>query len=253
MTPPPTSIDGTDITGATIDGQDVEEITVDGDVVFSATSLPVAFSDLIAWYPMEANISGGDEYSDATALFSGSADSTPYDLIDEGAVFDASFGVTDLNQGANSGSFENVDESQYLVSNVPLSIPITISTWYYEEGGGPHPYGTYQDTDFFYYQATSTTGLNFDSGQISFVDSKPSDQWLHSALSIAADGSATFVYDRDTTSTGNVSQVGGQLEILNIGSGRTSNSFAGYVDDFRIYNTALSVGEIQDIFDNTSP
>ena len=33
---PPTSIDGTDITGATIDGTDVEEITVDGDVVFTA-------------------------------------------------------------------------------------------------------------------------------------------------------------------------------------------------------------------------
>jgi len=33
---PPTSIDGTDITGATIDGTDVQEITVDGDVVFSA-------------------------------------------------------------------------------------------------------------------------------------------------------------------------------------------------------------------------
>jgi hypothetical protein len=32
----PTSIDGTDITGATIDGTDVQEITVDGDVVFSA-------------------------------------------------------------------------------------------------------------------------------------------------------------------------------------------------------------------------
>jgi len=32
----PTSIDGTDITGATIDGQDVQEITVDGDTVFSA-------------------------------------------------------------------------------------------------------------------------------------------------------------------------------------------------------------------------
>ena len=32
----PTSIDGTDITGATIDGTDVTEITVDGDVVFSA-------------------------------------------------------------------------------------------------------------------------------------------------------------------------------------------------------------------------
>jgi len=32
---PPTSIDGTDITGATIDGTDVQEITVDGDVVFN--------------------------------------------------------------------------------------------------------------------------------------------------------------------------------------------------------------------------
>jgi len=33
---PPTSIDGTDITGATIDGTDVQEITVDGQTVFTA-------------------------------------------------------------------------------------------------------------------------------------------------------------------------------------------------------------------------
>jgi len=32
----PTSIDGTDITGATIDGQDVTEITVDGQTVFTS-------------------------------------------------------------------------------------------------------------------------------------------------------------------------------------------------------------------------
>jgi hypothetical protein len=36
MTPPPTNIDGTDITGATIDGQDVQEITIDGQTVFTA-------------------------------------------------------------------------------------------------------------------------------------------------------------------------------------------------------------------------
>jgi len=39
---PPTSIDGTDITGATIDGTDVTEITVDGDTVFEAVSIPTA-------------------------------------------------------------------------------------------------------------------------------------------------------------------------------------------------------------------
>jgi len=42
---PPTSIDGTDITGATIDGTDVTEITVDGDVVFSATVAFPNFDD----------------------------------------------------------------------------------------------------------------------------------------------------------------------------------------------------------------
>jgi len=40
MTPPPTFIDGQEITGATIDGQEVQEITVDGQTVFSAVSLP---------------------------------------------------------------------------------------------------------------------------------------------------------------------------------------------------------------------
>jgi hypothetical protein len=43
MTPPPTSIDGTDITGATIDGQEVQEITVDGDTVFTAQTLVDSF------------------------------------------------------------------------------------------------------------------------------------------------------------------------------------------------------------------
>jgi len=41
----PTSIDGTDITGATIDGTDVQEITVDGDVVFSAVSDAILSDD----------------------------------------------------------------------------------------------------------------------------------------------------------------------------------------------------------------
>jgi len=43
---PPTSIDGTDITGATIDGTEVEEITVDGDTVFTAqVQFPLVIDD----------------------------------------------------------------------------------------------------------------------------------------------------------------------------------------------------------------
>jgi len=50
---PPTSIDGTDITGATIDGTDVQEITVDGQTVFTAgPQLPT--TNLIHHYDFSA-------------------------------------------------------------------------------------------------------------------------------------------------------------------------------------------------------
>jgi hypothetical protein len=44
MTPPPTSIDGTDITGATIDGTEVSEITIDGQTVFTVGPPPIPAS-----------------------------------------------------------------------------------------------------------------------------------------------------------------------------------------------------------------
>jgi len=51
---PPTSIDGTDITGATIDGTEVTEITVDGDTVFTAGPGGVASgATLLAHYPLD--------------------------------------------------------------------------------------------------------------------------------------------------------------------------------------------------------
>jgi hypothetical protein len=53
----PTSIDGTDITGATIDGTDVTEITVDGQTVFTA-SQPWETADLVHDYDA-ANLSTG--------------------------------------------------------------------------------------------------------------------------------------------------------------------------------------------------
>jgi len=59
----PTSIDGTDITGATIDGTDVTEITVDGDTVFSAAPFTIVdgFND-----------SDFSEYSGGASLVNGS-------------------------------------------------------------------------------------------------------------------------------------------------------------------------------------
>jgi len=72
MTPPPTSIDGTEITGATIDGQEVQEITIDGQTVFEA----VALSDtLFAQYDFrqeDGSVPVVDQSGNGNTLVSGS-------------------------------------------------------------------------------------------------------------------------------------------------------------------------------------
>jgi len=252
MTPPPTSIDGTEITGATIDGQDVREITVDGEAVFIAATLPVAFSEMIAWYPMESNIFGGDEYSDATALFSGAADTTAYDLIDNGAVFGASEGVTDINEGATSGAFENVSGGQFLTSNVPISLPITLMFWYFREAER-NPFGSFDNNNFNFFWDAGSPSWEFNNGNSFNLGSVTLNQWSHVALSIDGAGNATGVFNRNTTASSTVNNIGGQIQILNVGDGRSTNDMRGYMDDVRFYNTDLSLSQIQNIFDNTSP
>jgi len=53
---PPTSIGGTDITGATIDGTDVQEITVDGQTVF--TAVPAGAFDIKELGPINHTLPG---------------------------------------------------------------------------------------------------------------------------------------------------------------------------------------------------
>jgi len=248
----PTSIDGTDITGATIDGTDVTEITVDGQTVFTAANLPVAFSDMIAWYPFESNITDGDEYSDATALFSGAGDSTAYDLTDDGAIFESSEGVTDINQGSDSGAFENVNGGEYLTTSVPIGLPITITFWYYRTGG-KFAIGSFDSGDWFYYQAQNGNWLANNSSATS-AGSSATNVWAHTAWSVDSSGNVLVVHDRDNTATGTISDLSDEdVQILNVGDGRSDNDMRGYIDDVRFYDTNLSHSQIKDIYDNTNP
>jgi len=89
MSPPPTSIDGTDITGATIDGQDVEEITVDGQTVFS--SGPSAFYHL-GGFDGSAEVKTILEYDPATDSITTQAATLPTALrVATGGVIDGKF------------------------------------------------------------------------------------------------------------------------------------------------------------------
>jgi hypothetical protein len=73
----PTSIDGTDITGATIDGTDVTEITVDGDTVF--TAVPPIPDSAVAHFDALSAFTESDEGTTITSWpdeISGNPDAT---------------------------------------------------------------------------------------------------------------------------------------------------------------------------------
>jgi len=93
---PPTSIDGTDITGATIDGTDVQEITVDGQTVFTAG--PLIIDDF--------------ESNNLTAY---SAEVNQYEIVSGGDAIDGSFSL----QSKNADFFEDGIYSTSGLSNYP--------------------------------------------------------------------------------------------------------------------------------------
>jgi hypothetical protein len=102
----PTSIDGTDITGATIDGTDVTEITVDGQTVFTASQL--AFSSSFESATWENDFQGdtGNPSRTSTRSFDGSF-----------SIFNSSDGIA-------------------ITADIPaLSPPYTASVYIFHDGG----------------------------------------------------------------------------------------------------------------------
>jgi len=114
----PTSIDGTDITGATIDGTDVTEITVDGDTVFSAFSGP---DDQIYLH---------DDYNDNKLSSRDNSDTVTYKGVTgvyrpEWTTFDS------LNLPSVSGGAVNMTGGDGIVADINLNLNETI-TWRWE-------------------------------------------------------------------------------------------------------------------------
>jgi len=263
---PPTSIDGTDITGATIDGTDVTEITVDGDTVFSARTLPVAYSNLIAWYPFDSAEYGGSNADDVTAIIGGSGDDTAYNGTVNGATYQSTAGATDINAGANSGAFE-FDGSNDVIDDTGIPFdstnPFSVTFWgsSQDSGGGS---GNFVNTNDF------TNGFRviyFDGpGEIFFeTENSGSRDTAKSAytrgdfIHIAAvfDGSTNELFFNGS-SVDTTSSIGSGSDPLAFEIGGNFNSpsaapLTGKMDDVRIYDTALSASQIDQIYQNTEP
>jgi hypothetical protein len=259
MTPPPTSIDGTDITGATIDGQQVEEITIDGQTVFTATELPVAYSNLIAWYPFDSTFYGGANADDVTAILGGSGDDTAFDGTVFGSTYLSSGGVTDINTGPNSGAFDFDGVNDRIELGVVPPVPMTMmcNADYSIDNGFPHLLSAENGTGYngaAVIQANKNVGDTRASADgTNFISGVSPQGFQHHALVVKSD---SFEYFIDGNSQGSVSQSGIALtKTLRLGSrsggALASNHMNGKIDDVRIYNTALSQSQISDIVSNT--
>jgi len=269
---PPISIDGTDITGATIDGTDVQEITVDGQTVFTAETLPVAYSNLVAWWPFDSSFYGGSNADDVTALFNPgqSGDSTAYDGSVSGANYQSSGGVTDINAGANSGAFEFDGSNDEINVNdsVLKSHDMTVCFWAKDDGSTSTQ--TVVSNMNFNEDGTFTIERRNGSTVDTFHGVGGNSRWVNAnanlsnlthiafvSTSNAAGDKNFFVNGNSVTTTvvfNNTSFSAGISNNLKIGAGNGISRFCdGIIEDVRIYDTALSNAQIDQIYQNTKP
>jgi len=261
---PPTSIDGTDITGATIDGTDVQEITVDGDTVFTAgPTLPVAYSNLVAWYPFDSAEYGGSNADDVTAILGGSGDDTAHDGTVNGATYQSSGGVKDIRAGANSGAFDfdgsndNIDISSLL----PLTFTSgnTVMLWvkldanqeqsmFDSEGRYALSYG-FQTNHYEFDIYNGSSWVAADTGVAQ------SSGYVHLAGTAVQGGDMKVYLDGQLKDTQSISNFDRLPRNTSIGSNDrgTRRHTDGTIDDVRFYDAVLTQSQIQDIFDNTKP
>jgi len=265
----PTSIDGTDITGATIDGTDVQEITVDGDTVFSAApafNLPLAYSNLIAWYPFDSATYGGANADDVTAIIGGSGDDTAYDGTVIGATYQSSGGVTDTNAAANSGAFD-FDGSNDTIQTPQLDLSsinaLTLCAWinfdsdgYVVNIGSDDDDVTLRVDSDFRVRAFEKINGDFDfSGR--GTASVSAGTYAHIAGVIDESGFiGTYTNGQLNTSSNGMDNLFSDIDTPNIYIGSRDDStqyFGGKIDDVRVYNTRLTQTQINQIYQNTEP
>jgi len=258
---PPIEIDGTDISGATIDGTDVTEITVDGQTVFTAQTLPVAYSNLIAWYPFDSAEYGGNNADDVTALFNPaqSGDSTAYDGTVNGPTYQASGGGTDINAGANSGAFD-FDFSDHIELGKSFLPSGSVAVWFFVDAFDSteefwFPIGLNSNNGLYFFNSTTEWGVrdraNAGDNRFSATSSFSTGQWNHFVWSTDGTNIACYLNGTKDTSTGSEGLHFEYIGTAYSSGGGAQFSLDGRVDDFRVYDKQLSQSEVNQMISNT--
>jgi len=231
--------------------------------------LPVAASDLVAWYPFR---SGTGE--DLTAGDSRFGDTTDYSAVVNGATFQASGGVTDIETGANSGAFDfdGTDDTLDLGTVADSNQSFTVMTWVKPDDvtqsfmriltkiDGDNR----QDGDFFILlNANDKPAFELIQNDIrqgpTLKNTLTQGEYVHIAARYGfQNGAATIFRDGQPVDSVTVGQVpASSNQPWRIGEDNPpsggDNFLDGTVDGTRIYTTALSDSQINQIYLNTEP
>jgi len=251
---PPTSIDGTDITGATIDGTEVQEITVDGQTVFSAAPDVVKLGNLVAWYRMEGNA------DDETVNQPTSGDTTDFAGTQNGGSF-VNSDVIDLITGTTGLAYEFTGNEfiKYPFTDPPAVSTVAAWVFIIDTTKKFVIFGNFNSTgsDFRFFFDNNFAGITlFIDNNGAFLQSSAlsTGEWYHIALTINSGSFELFVdgtsVDTDTNTLGSIDN-GSNYQTGEDPNGTQDGD--GRIDDLRLYDTALTQTEIENIYDATKP
>jgi len=243
MTPPPTNIDGTDITGATIDGQDVDEITIDGQTVFKSGPPAPAPSLAHYWTFDNADTSG----------------STCLDTVGnkDGVIDGATTGVQGANDTYTTNeaySFDGGSSDVELPTGVIPESGYSLVIWFKgtDPDGTGYIYRFRGDTDALLGRSSGSNAQNlkfWDGG--GFVDSgvqigdgkfrQAVETYDGTTMKGYVDGVEKLSVSASKTDQGENNNYIGNSDAQNRG-------FSGVIDDVRAYNKVLSPTEVSNLY-----
>ena len=237
----PTSINGTDITGATIDGTDVQEITVDGQTVFSA-----AETNLIARYAFDNNLNDSVGSNDASVTTGSQSFSTDAKVGSHARDYNAT-GFDQINSVVDGESAFSITAHIKPRNNTNFQIIMR------KNPTGPFPDG-------------GDYGFNLsDSGEIRAFGNNDlvgptlsANTFVHIALTFDSGAIELFVDGTLEDSGTNPSEIpsSGPTSTTNFQIGGPDaggfDYYDGLIDDVRFYNKALSSAEVTNLINNDS-
>lgn len=201
-----------------------------------------------------SGMASGENASTMHLTFDGTLKDSTQNLFHAASFNEATYGTGKI--GEQALTFNGSDDFLQLAPTVCTTKEITVSTWVYITGGAPWQRifeFSRNETSYMYLSTQMRFGINNNSSEQRLSGaSLPKNKWVHVAVTLQPTEARMYV-DGEIMDESNSIDVSPAdiLPIQNyIGKGlATVSYFNGKMDDFRIYNFALSSEEIKQLAD----